>query len=222
MATAEAERTRIDDPMIEGWLRTQPEDPERDGLADDFREQARRLSELGKRPNQLRDRLAELTAQSVDADAKQRSKLVAERTEIAGELTLLPDEAEAVARRYADALQRWAQYVYRQAAGANNDAIQELHPLLERYGRVGRRLEEVASTRQRREEHPDADVSLRAERHELVEAIDPLRAEHQTASAAARAVNAVLTKHFPNARTAQATDVDVERWVANVRRAAAR
>jgi len=92
----------IDQPDLQRFLATLPEDGELRRRADAFAATIEPLALVRQRPRDIADRIAAIDMAFIDTGAKEATALLAERATLAAELAALPVKAEALARRYAE------------------------------------------------------------------------------------------------------------------------
>lgn len=180
-----------------------------------------RFDAIWGRADELQRRYRELVAHIADEDddAKARALRVA-RAEITSDLVHLPDDAAALAERYANALLAWA----RRACHWADSEIARTRQAYAEPGRLAtRHAEKLSPARAVMNIDPVADDAARAELDRLNDVLTPLRQQHEEASLAKSQAIMRLQGRF-GARVS-GPDVDtaeVERWVDDVRRTARR
>lgn len=91
----------INQPDLQRFIATLPQDEELQRRADAFAATVEPLAAVRQRPRDIADRIAVIDTTLIDATTKEAAALLAERATLAAESAALPVKAEALARRYA-------------------------------------------------------------------------------------------------------------------------
>lgn len=211
-----------DRPEVSTYIDTLPADPERDRLTAEYRRLSTAYVASGQRADVIKPRIDQIVDGLIDAEGKEREKLLGEYVTLGAELDLVPTLRSQVARRFAESLNAWARYVRGQVVQEQNAIVAKLNRLADELDPPLRKVHRLDQSTRLRDDNQSEYAQASEAATRIRGEMQPYRARHDATRQVLTFIEFEMGRYFgESARTTSAQQSDIDRFVRHVEKMAA-